>query len=203
MCRIHRRNARSERILRAAPSAGIALDAPPKTQAIRKVTDPTGEAVSGAYGTPTRGCPEPFGATIDPRTVSTIRRNNQGNCHRLPLCLALPHPFPSPYTPPDNSSTPPLFKQYLQGATNFALFSANATGVTLCLFTENDLVNGKVTHQLDLSPKHNRTGDVWHVALPDLDATLMYGYVVKGDKSDGHTRTAGQAFDMVSCSGRP
>lgn len=83
------------------------------------------------------------------------------------------------------------------GATNFALFSANATGVILCLFTEQDLVNGKVTHQLRLDRSSNRTGDIWHVALPKLDSKLLYGYVVEGpNQKNDPPASAGQAFDI-------
>ena len=99
---------------------------------------------------------------------------------------------------PPHPSTPP-FPLVLQGTTNFALFSSNATGVVLCLFTEADLVAGRVTYQVPLHPSANRTGDVWHVAIPDLDPTLLYGYIVEGARADGHTATAGQAFDPVSC----
>lgn len=63
----------------------------------------------------------------------------------------------------------------VQGATNFALFSANAGSVALCLFTEADLRAGRTTHEVPLDPLLNRTGDVWHVALPDLDPSLLYG----------------------------
>ena len=64
-----------------------------------------------------------------------------------------------------------------QGATNFALFSANAGSVSLCLFTEADLRAGRVTHEVQLDALLNRTGDVWHVALPDVDPSLLYGTV--------------------------
>jgi len=65
------------------------------------------------------------------------------------------------------------------------------------LFTQNDLVNGKVTHHIVLDAQINRTGDVWHVALPDLDSELLYGYRIKGPTANGHAKTAGQAFDEV------
>jgi isoamylase len=59
--------------------------------------------------------------------------------------------------------------------TNFALFSANARSVALCLFTEADLAAGRTTHEVPLHPARNRTGDVWHIALPGLDPSLLYG----------------------------
>jgi hypothetical protein len=63
----------------------------------------------------------------------------------------------------------------LQGGTNFALFSANAWSVNLCLFTPQDLSRGVVTHEIPLRPVANKTGDVWHAHLPDLDPSLLYG----------------------------
>ena len=47
--------------------------------------------------------------------------------------------------------------------------------MSLCLFTEHDLREGRVTHEVLLDPRLNRTGDTWHVMLPDLDSTLLYG----------------------------
>ena len=47
--------------------------------------------------------------------------------------------------------------------------------MSLCLFTEADLQQGRVTHEVQLDPGLNRTGDVWHILLPQLDASLLYG----------------------------
>ena len=58
---------------------------------------------------------------------------------------------------------------------NFALYSAGARGVILCLFTESDLQNGKVSFEVQLDAMHNKTGDIWHIALPQLDVNLLYG----------------------------
>lgn len=63
----------------------------------------------------------------------------------------------------------------VQGATNFALVAANATGCTLVLFSEADLHAGRSTHEVVLNPVANRTGAIWHVALPSLDSCLLYG----------------------------
>ena len=62
-----------------------------------------------------------------------------------------------------------------QGATNFAIVSTSATGVTLVLFGEGDLAAGQSTHEIPLDPRLNRTGNVWHVTLPALDDSLLYG----------------------------
>ena len=63
----------------------------------------------------------------------------------------------------------------LQDSINFAIFSSAATAVSLCLFTEGDLQEGRVTHEVNLSADLNRTGDVWHIMLPRLDTSLLYG----------------------------
>jgi len=63
----------------------------------------------------------------------------------------------------------------VQGATNFAVVSTGATAVVLVLFRKDDLAAGRVTHEISLDPQVNRTGNVWHVALPALDDTLLYG----------------------------
>ena len=57
---------------------------------------------------------------------------------------------------------------------NFALFSAHATGVELCLFDENGT---RETTRLALPA---RTGDVWHGHLPGARAGQLYGYRVHG-----------------------
>lgn len=85
----------------------------------------------------------------------------------------------------------------MQGVTNFAIFSSNATGVILCLFAEPDLVAGRITHSIRLDPLFNRTGDVWHIALPELNPSLFYGYVFEGANSKMNEDYPGQAFDTV------
>ena len=66
----------------------------------------------------------------------------------------------------------------LQAAVNFALYSSGASGVKVCLFTEADLQIGRVSYSVDLDSIYNKTGDVWHIALPQMDATLLYGQAV-------------------------
>ena len=66
---------------------------------------------------------------------------------------------------------------HVQVVVNFALYSTGATGVTLCLFTEADLKNGRVSFEVDLDADYNKTGDIWHIALPQLDVTLLYGMI--------------------------
>ncbi len=63
-----------------------------------------------------------------------------------------------------------------QNAVNFSVFSSSATAVSLCLFTEQDLQVGRLTAEISLSPKLNKTGDVWHILVPRLQPGMLYGY---------------------------
>jgi isoamylase len=57
---------------------------------------------------------------------------------------------------------------------NFALFSAHATRVELCLF---DAAGGTEVERIDLP---ETTHEVWHGYLPDASPGLVYGYRVHG-----------------------
>ena len=59
---------------------------------------------------------------------------------------------------------------------NFALFSRHAIRVSLVLF-DCDL---KILEEIKLSPKINKTGDVWHILVYRLDPDICYGYYVDG-----------------------
>jgi glycogen operon protein len=79
-------------------------------------------------------------------------------------------------------------KPYPLGATwdglgvNFAIFSANAESVELCLFDSG----GK--HQIARYPMPERTNEVWHGYLPHASPGLLYGYRVAGPyaPAEGH-----------------
>src|ERR1700750_242153 len=58
--------------------------------------------------------------------------------------------------------------------TNFALFSANAQKVELCLF------DGQGRRELERVELPERTEDVWHGYLPDVRPGQLYGYRVYG-----------------------
>ena len=85
------------------------------------------------------------------------------------------------------------------GGTNFALFSANATAVDLCLFDDNG-IETRV-------PLRESTFHVWHGYVPGVGASTRYGYRVDGtfDPTTGaHFNTAklladpyARAFDGV------
>lgn len=57
---------------------------------------------------------------------------------------------------------------------NFALFSANATRVELCIFNHDG------TTEITRFPMPARTGDVWHGYLESVGPGLVYGYRVHG-----------------------
>src|SRR3954454_7582644 len=65
---------------------------------------------------------------------------------------------------------------------NFALFSANATKVELCIFD----IDG--TTEVERITLHEYTNEVWHGYLPDARPGTVYGYRVHGpyDPQNGH-----------------
>src|SRR5690554_6058645 len=68
----------------------------------------------------------------------------------------------------------PLGSTYDGDGVNFALFSENATGVTLCLFDaedEKETARIKLTEYID---------QVWHTYLPGLKPGQLYGFRVDG-----------------------
>jgi isoamylase len=66
--------------------------------------------------------------------------------------------------------------------TNFALFSANARKVELCLFDPQG------RRELERIALPERTNDIWHGHLPDVSPGQLYGYRVHGpyDPERGH-----------------
>ena len=76
----------------------------------------------------------------------------------------------------------PLGNHVTQNGVNFALFSAHATKVTLCLFSDDGQT--EIT-QIDLP---QRSGDIWHGFVKGLKAGQLYGYRVDGpyEPQNGH-----------------
>jgi isoamylase len=76
-------------------------------------------------------------------------------------------------------------------AYNFALYSRHATGVTLLLYAEDDLVTPVYQQRLD--PYTNKTQAIWHCWVPAASATgaRYYAYRVDGP----HTPDKGQRFN--------
>lgn len=68
----------------------------------------------------------------------------------------------------------PLGASPREGGVNFALFSAHASSVDLCLFDDEDVEFARL-------PLTARTGDVFHGFVPGLSVGQRYGYRVHGD----------------------
>jgi isoamylase len=73
----------------------------------------------------------------------------------------------------------PLGAHWDGGGVNFALFSAHATAVELCLFERPD---GREMARLSLP---DYTDQVWHGYLPEARPGLLYGYRVHGRYAPG------------------
>ncbi|XP_048330331.2 isoamylase 1, chloroplastic isoform X2 [Ziziphus jujuba] len=70
-----------------------------------------------------------------------------------------------------------------EGGVNFAVYSGNAVSATLCLFTLSDLEENRVSEEISLDPKTNKSGNVWHVFLKGDFDNMLYGYKFDGKLS--------------------
>eukprot|EP00897_Mesotaenium_endlicherianum_P008628 jgi/Mesen1/7794/ME000408S06902 len=62
---------------------------------------------------------------------------------------------------------------------NFALFSQNATGVSLCLYLDGR--QAAPSQEIKLDAKNNKSGDVWHISVEGLPKSgVLYGFRVEG-----------------------
>src|SRR5438093_3815244 len=77
----------------------------------------------------------------------------------------------------------PLGASWTGVGVNFAIFSAHATRVELCLFDRPD-----ATKESERIPLVEQTDMVWHAFLPDARPNQLYGYRVYGpyDPTAGH-----------------
>ena len=76
----------------------------------------------------------------------------------------------------------PLGATWDGNGVNFALFSAHATGVEVCLFDETG------EHELQRIMLPEYTDEIWHGYVPDIGPGTIYGYRVHGpyDPAAGH-----------------
>lgn len=83
------------------------------------------------------------------------------------------HPFPLGAEPSENG-------------VNFAIFSRNGTRVILNLFSNEG--DKEPSDTIELDPVNNRTGDIWHIFIPNLKAGTLYLYQIDGpfEPSNGH-----------------
>ncbi|MDR1694457.1 MAG: glycogen debranching protein GlgX [Lactobacillaceae bacterium] len=68
----------------------------------------------------------------------------------------------------------PLGSSFDGEGVNFAIFSANATKIEVCLFNES---GSKELHRHELK---DNTNNIWHVYIPGLKSGQVYGYRVYG-----------------------
>lgn len=80
----------------------------------------------------------------------------------------------------------PFGANVLNNGVNFAVFSRNATSVTLLLF--NNAEDNTPFAELVLDPVQNKTGDVWHIRIQGIKEGIFYLYRVDGpyDPEKGH-----------------
>ena len=85
----------------------------------------------------------------------------------------------------------PLGTSRQENGGNFAFVSRHATGVRLELFDHPD--DRAPAREIDLDPLRNRTGDVWHVWVDNIQPGQLYAYRVNGPYSPGE----GQRFNFA------
>lgn len=76
----------------------------------------------------------------------------------------------------------PLGATLERDGVNFAIFSRDARAVTLLLFAAGE---DAAFQEIQLDPRFNKTGDIWHAFVKDLDAELCYGYRMEGSNQNG------------------
>ncbi|HXV42620.1 MAG TPA: glycogen debranching enzyme, partial [Anaerolineae bacterium] len=80
----------------------------------------------------------------------------------------------------------PLGATVTGNGTNFAIFSRHATRVWLMLFDQP--ADDAPSHEFELDPIANRTGDIWHIHLPGVQHGQLYLYRMDGpyEPEQGH-----------------
>jgi isoamylase len=61
--------------------------------------------------------------------------------------------------------------------TNFTIYTNQAQKLTLCLFNEKNMQTP--FQRVELSPTHNKTGNIWHVFIKNLPRDTLYAYELK------------------------
>lgn len=83
----------------------------------------------------------------------------------------------------DRGKPMPLGSSILRGGINFALFSRNATNVTLVLFLPG--IETEIA-AFPLDETYNRTGDIWHAFISGLNPGIEYAYRIEGPDYPPH-----------------
>lgn len=89
----------------------------------------------------------------------------------------------------------PLGASWIEGeqAYNFALYSGQATEVTLLLYREDDIVTPGFTYRFDFLK--NKSGKIWHCRIPAAMIQGMTSYAYRVDGPDPCVSPARPAFD--------
>lgn len=72
----------------------------------------------------------------------------------------------------------PLGATCMDGGVNFSVFSRNGTAVFLELFKNPE--DSDPCCVIELDPRDNKTGDLWHVFIPGIGKDTLYLYRVDG-----------------------
>ncbi|MDP1836256.1 MAG: isoamylase [Chlamydiales bacterium] len=88
----------------------------------------------------------------------------------------------------------PLGANLTPRGTNFAVFSRHATSVKLCLFGADQTNPAK---EVTLDPHINRTGNVWHILLDDLNGFEAYSYRLDGPNNATTHGLFNPAADLI------
>ena len=72
----------------------------------------------------------------------------------------------------------PLGATIVPGGVNFCVFSRNASGVELLLFDRED--DPRAARVITIDPATQRTSNYWHVFVPNVKPSQLYGYRVQG-----------------------
>jgi isoamylase len=80
----------------------------------------------------------------------------------------------------------PLESTVYPSGVNFSVYSRSATGMQLALFNRAD--DAAHDRTIELNREKSRSGDHWHVFVPECRAEQIYGYRVDGpfDPQGGH-----------------
>jgi isoamylase len=80
----------------------------------------------------------------------------------------------------------PFGSSRAKDGTNFSFFSRNARKASIVFFQP---ATNRIFAEISLDPEENRTGDVWHICIHNLDPQLRYGIRLDGPfdpRGEGH-----------------
>jgi isoamylase/glycogen operon protein len=83
-----------------------------------------------------------------------------------------------------NKGVPSPLGPSMQGEeVNFALYSSNANPVSLCIF---DRENENPIAEIPLLPEVNKTGNIWHISVSNIDPNSVYAYKISSKMNPEH-----------------